>query len=119
MIKKLICVECPRGCELSVDVEEKQVKDIQGAACPKGSAYAISEIQNPRRILTTTVRTEGLSLKLLPVRTDKPVPKDKIFEAMDEIRKIKINTPSRPGDIVYKNLLSLGINLIGGRLASL
>ena len=112
MTKELICIECPKGCVLSVDIENCRVVKVSGSECPKGEKYAVSEIEDPKRILTSTVLTQGLSLKMLPVRTDRPIPKSRIFEAMNEIRKIKINKAVNAGDIILENLLGREINLI-------
>lgn len=112
MTKELICIECPKGCVLSVDIENCRVVKVSGSECPKGEKYAVSEIEDPKRILTSTVLTQGLSLKMLPVRTDRPIPKSRIFEAMNEIRKIKINKAVNAGDIILENLLGIEINLI-------
>ncbi|MBU0759804.1 MAG: DUF1667 domain-containing protein [Candidatus Omnitrophica bacterium] len=112
MTKELICIECPKGCALSVDIENCRVVKVSGSECPKGEKYAVSEIEDPKRILTSTVLTQGLSLKMLPVRTDRPIPKSRIFEAMNEIRKIKINKAVNAGDIILENLLGIEINLI-------
>lgn len=113
--KNIICIECPTGCALSVSVQNGKACDVEGAKCPKGEKYAVSEIENPLRTLTSTVSAEGLSLKMVPVRTDKPIPKAKIFEAMREIKKIKVKKPLRIGSIVKENLLGLGTNLVTTR----
>ncbi|MFH1847010.1 MAG: DUF1667 domain-containing protein [Candidatus Omnitrophota bacterium] len=115
MEKKLICIECPEGCELKVDIEDVRVLKVQGNQCPKGEKYAISEIQNPLRILTSTVCAKGLSLKLVPVRTDNPIPKNRIMDAMRKIRKTSINKPINVGDVLIENFLDLGVNLIATR----
>lgn len=115
MIKKLTCIECPKGCGLEVDIENCRVIKVSGHKCPKGEKYAITEIENPVRILTTTVLSEGLSLKMVPVRTDGPIPKSRVHEAMEEIKKLKISRPQRAGDIVLKNLLGLDVDLIATR----
>lgn len=115
MIKNLTCIECPKGCSLFIDVKNGRVVDIKGHQCPKGEEYAVTEIENPVRILTSTVSAQGLSLKMVPVRTDKPIPKGRMSEAMAEIRKIKINRPLKTGDFVVKNLLGLKVNVITTR----
>lgn len=115
MIKKITCIECPIGCTLSVDVENCRVIKVRGTKCPKGEDYAVIEIENPVRILTTTVLAAGLSVKMVPVRTDRPIPKGDIFKAMDEIKKIRIDRPVSAGDIIVKNFLGLGVNLIATR----
>jgi len=117
MIKKMICIECPKGCRLTVDVENSKLIKVTGNKCPKGEKYAISEIENPERILTSTVSGEGLDLKMVPVKTDRPIPKSKIFDAIHEIKKLKAARPLKPGDIIVKNFLGLGVNLISTRKA--
>lgn len=117
MIKRMICIECPKGCALSVDIENCEVKGVQGAKCPKGTAYATAESQNPSRVLTATVLADGLSLKLVPVRTDKPIPKKDLFRAMEEIQKMKIKSSVRCGDVIDANFLGLGVKLSATREA--
>jgi CxxC motif-containing protein len=115
--KSLTCIECPLSCALAVDVENCKVLKVSGHKCPKGEQYAISEIENPTRILTATVLCQALDLKMLPVRTDQPIPKAKIFPAMEEIRSIRVNKPVEAGEILVKNFLGLQVNLIATRNA--
>lgn len=115
MIKKITCIECPESCALSVDIENCRVVKIIGNKCPKGEKYIVAEIENPARILTSTVLASGLGLKMVPVRTDKPIPKSRIFEAMQEIKKISMDKPLNAGSIIVKDFLGLGVNLIATR----
>lgn len=115
MIKRMICIECPKGCSLLADIENCKVASVKGAKCPKGMAYAIQEAQNPARILTATVLADGLSLKLVPVRTDKPIPKKELFRAMEEIKQMKIMTPLKSGDVIAGDFLGLGVKLLATR----
>jgi CxxC motif-containing protein len=113
-MKKMVCIECPQGCVLTVDTDTKPI-GITGNKCPKGIKYAIFEIESPERLLTSSVLTEGLVLKMVPVRTDKPIPKKDLFRAMEEIKKIRLKKTVTVGDIVIKDLLGLGINLVATR----
>lgn len=115
MIKNMICIECPKGCALAVDIENGKVVKVEGAKCPKGAAYAVMEVHEPMRILTATIASERLSLKLVPVRTNKPIPKKDILRAMEEIRKAKIKAPVKVGDIIIKDLLGLGVKVVATR----
>ena len=117
MIKKMICIECPKGCTLSVDIENREVRNVTGAKCPRGVAYAVSEVQHPVRILTATVMAIGLDLKLIPVRTDKPIPKKDIIKAAEDIKKMRIEKPIKAGDTVVENFLGLGVKLLATREA--
>jgi CxxC motif-containing protein len=117
MIKTLVCIECPKSCGLSVEIENGKVRDVKNAKCPKGIGYAIAELENPTRILTATVLAKGLGLKLVPVRTDKPIPKPDLLRAAEEIRKLKLTKPVKTGDIIADNFLGLGVKLIATRTA--
>lgn len=117
MIKKMTCIECPQGCLLEVDIEGGHVIKLSGHKCAKGEIYAKQEIENPERILTSTVLTHGLPVKMLSVRTSRPIPKAKLFEAMKEIKKIRLSKPVKVGDIIVKDLLGLGADLIATRSA--
>jgi CxxC motif-containing protein len=118
MVKRLTCIECPKGCLLSVDIENCRVIKVAGNECPRGEKYAIQETENPMRILTSAVVAQKLYMKMVPVRTDKPIPKAKLAEAMKEIKKIRLNSPVKPGSIIVENFLGLGVNLISTRSVS-
>ena len=118
MVKNMICIECPKSCILSADIDNGKVIKVQGAKCPKGAAYAELEVQGPMRILTATVSSEGLSLKLVPVRTNRPIPKKLILRAMEEIKKIKVSGPVMAGDVIVNDLLGLGVKLTATRGAT-
>lgn len=115
MVKKITCIECPKSCALSVDVENCRVIKVSGNLCPKGEEYAISEIENPMRILTASVLALGLPLKMIPVRTDKPIPKSMLLAAMREIKKVVLKKAVKPGDVIIKNILDSGADLIATR----
>ncbi len=115
MLKKITCIECPNSCKLIINKDNSNVINIEGNICKKGVSYALSEIENPVRIITSTVLARGLSLKMIPIRTNNPIPKSKIFEAMDKIKKIKIIKPVHRGEIIVHNFLDLNVNLIATR----
>ena len=92
---KIICIMCPLACQVTLTIDDKG--DIIGTAnylCKQGKKYAIAECKFPGRVLTTTVLTEGSSHRLLPVRTAKPVPKDRLMEVMYTLSRTMINHPS-------------------------
>ena len=115
MIKELTCIECPKGCRISVDIRDDKISSITGFQCPKGEAYAREEVENPMRILTATVLAKGLQLKLVPVRTDKPIPKSKLFEAMERIHSVKVERPLKTGEVIEKDFVVKGVNLVSTR----
>lgn len=115
MTKNMVCIECPNSCSLSVDIEGGKIAKVRGARCPKGILYAASETENPTRIFTATVLADGLSLKLIPVRTNRPIPKNDLSRAMEEARKVRITRPVKAGDTVVDNFIGLNVGLIATR----
>ncbi|MFX1417663.1 MAG: DUF1667 domain-containing protein [Promethearchaeota archaeon] len=88
---------------------------IEGHSCKRGEEYAREEFVAPKRILTTTIQVENGFLPLIPVRSDKPIPKERLEEALKEIAKMKSKAPIKMGDILVSNVLGLDINIIASR----
>ena len=114
-VKELICVNCPMGCRLRVEMEGKQILSITGNTCPRGKEYAEQECIRPMRILTTTVKISGGAHRVLPVITDKAIPLDLMFDAMEEVRGVTVSAPVAEGQVLVENLLDTGANLIASR----
>ena len=100
---ELICIKCPRGCNLVVDGD-----NVTGNLCPRGLDYAREEQTNPLRIVTTLIK---VGEKVVPVKTSSEVPKARINDVLDEIAKINVETTSI-GDVVLTNILDLGVNIV-------
>jgi CxxC motif-containing protein len=111
----LTCIECPTGCAITVAVENGKVMSVDGFGCRRGRDYAIAEIECPVRILTTTVVAEGLALRMIPVRTSGPIPRERLMDAMSEIRRARVRRPVRVGDVVLADVLGLGVDVISTR----
>lgn len=110
MTKELTCIICPQGCNIKVEIKGNNIVNIEGNSCKRGYEYAISEVKNPVRTLTTTLKLQNG--KVIPVKTDKPIPKDMIFKFMQEINKQVIKEPVKIGDILIKNVLKTDVNII-------
>ncbi len=108
----LICTQCPKGCRISVDMDNGKIITVTGNSCPKGDVYAREEIVSPKRFFTSTVATKGLNIPMIPVKTDKPIPKGKMFDAVILAKRIVIDKFLRMGDVVYKDFIENGTNLI-------
>ena len=107
-MKELTCIVCPRGCRLKVDGE----MNVTGNACPRGEKYAINELTNPTRTITSSIRVTNRPYTLVSVKTSNPIPKDKMFEVMQEIDKLSIEAPTRVGQVVKENILGLDSNIV-------
>ncbi len=113
MMQKYTCIVCPNGCEIEVEINDaNQVENVTGNLCPKGEEYVRQEIIDPRRTIASSVLVEGGSLPLASVRTTKAIPKDKIFEVMEEIKKVTVQAPIQAGTVVIANVLGLGSDVI-------
>ena len=107
-MKELTCIVCPRGCRLRVDNN----MNVTGNACPRGEKYAINEVTNPTRTITSSIRVTNRPYTLVSVKTDKPIPKDKMFDVMREIDKLSIEAPTHIGQVVKENILGLDSNIV-------
>lgn len=115
-----VCIICPIGCNLVIekDSTSKDGYKIKGNRCDRGIKYAINEMTNPTRILTSTVKIKGKPNTMLPVKTDMGIPKDKLFKAMDELKNIEVELPIGIGDIIIKNICNSNANLVATKSIS-
>jgi CxxC motif-containing protein len=109
-MKELICIVCPKGCHLKVDEENGFA--VTGNGCPRGEEYGKKELTDPRRVITSSVRITGGIYPCCSVRTDAPIPKAKIFEAMELLKKVELHSPVHVGDVVIADVLGTGANFI-------
>lgn len=108
MKRNLTCIVCPVGCSIDVTLDEGgKVCEITGNSCPRGAVYAKSECTNPTRIVTSTAMTEDG--RPVSVKTNRPIPKDKIFECMNIINGLTLKTPLKIGDIAAENVFGCDI----------
>ena len=45
MAEDIICIMCPLGCKMKVEVEGEEVKDVQGHRCKKGIKFGEKEVR--------------------------------------------------------------------------
>ena len=114
-IKKIICIRCPQGCEVSAKINDGKVESVEGNICKLGKEYATTEITDPRRIITSSVKVRNGFYPLVPVWTTQPIPKNKIFDLMDELRKIELQAPVQMNQLVLKDFAGIGVDVIASR----
>ena len=108
--RDFVCIVCPRGCSLSIDLD---TLEVTGNSCKRGEVYAKNEVTNPTRTITTSVRVTNRKDTLVSVKTTNPVPKGKIMEVMKVINKVGVKAPTHIGDIVIKDVLGLeGVDIV-------
>ncbi len=110
--REITCIECPKGCLVTVELENGKVQKVTGNSCPNGLSYAIEEVLNPRRMLTYSVAVKGGEFPVVSVKTQKPIPKGKLFEAIDVLKTVCLSAPVQVGQVVVKNILNTGIDVV-------
>ena len=101
MKKTLTCIICPVGCEINIENKEGE-HCVFGNACPRGRAYAIEELTAPKRTLTSTVKTKDG--RMVSVKTQNPIPKEKLFDAMKIINSLEIDLPITIGTVIIEDV---------------
>ena len=110
MTRELTCIVCPRGCTLTVELEGKEVKSVTGQGCRRGEAYAKDECIAPMRTLTTTAPLVGGGV--VPVKTDRAVPKESLCACMEQINRLRVPRGLPAGSVVLARILDTDANVI-------
>ena len=109
--KTYTCIICPNGCDITVTCDGENIR-CEGNLCPKGEEYVRRELTAPQRTISSSVTVEGGELPLASVRLSAPIPKEKIFDVMKEIRNLRVEAPVTAGTVLIKNILGYDSDLI-------
>ena len=116
MNRTFICIACPVGCEIEARINESGegpvILEIAGANCIRGRTYVETELKNPMRIVTSSVRVTGGNMPITSVRLTAPVPRNRMMDVIEELRKVRLTAPVSIGQIVIQNILGLGSDVI-------
>ena len=117
MVKEFTCIVCPNGCTITAEAEARgdgtyAVRSVQGASCPRGTAYVEQELTDPRRTIATSVPVKGGELPLASVRLTAPIPKGEIFAAMEAMKRCVLTAPVEAGTVVISHLLGYEADVI-------
>ena len=114
MMKKtrnLTCIVCPRGCEMEIVLDEGGAPlSVSGNGCKRGIGYAEDECTHPKRTVTSTVMHE--CGRPVAVKTDKPIPKELIFEAMAEINRVTLSGEVKIGNVIIKSVCGTDADVV-------
>ena len=108
MERELTCIICPRGCRLKID----ENMNVTGNFCPRGAMYAKQELTDPKRNITSIMRVKNREHLMVSVKTDHEISKNRIFEILEELKKVGVDAPIHIGDILIKNVAGSGANII-------
>lgn len=110
--KNLICIGCPLGCPLTVEMDGGEVISVKGNTCKNGDKYARKEVTNPTRIVTSVVMVEGGHLPMVSCKTQSDIPKGKIFGCVKALKGVTVKAPVHIGDVVFANVAGTGVDVI-------
>ncbi|MCR5595622.1 MAG: DUF1667 domain-containing protein [Lachnospiraceae bacterium] len=110
--KELICINCPMGCMLSVDIDDNGEMKVSGNNCPRGDVYARKELTNPTRIVTSIVNVTEGELPVVSVKTKEDIPKDKIDEVIAALKGVTVEAPVLIGEVVLDDVAGTGVDVI-------
>lgn len=113
--KSLTCIQCPRGCRLTVTVQGTSVLGVEGNGCDLGPVWAKREVEDPVRTLTTSVRVLRGREELVSVRTDGDIPRRLLADALAVARELRIEAPVSLGRVIAENLAGTGVSLVATR----
>lgn len=72
-----------------------------------------NSINEAEEILTTLVRIKGSDLfNVVPVKSSKPINKNLWIECSKALSRIHVGPPLKIGDVVCKNILNTGVDII-------
>lgn len=108
---KIVCVVCPRSCEIGFEGSKTEPK-VWGYGCARGREFALKEMSEPSRMVFSTVLTAFGYMQLLPVKTDRPVPLDKVFDVMDAVKSLKVSRPVRRGEVLIRGIAGTSADLV-------
>ena len=110
--RESICIGCPMGCALTVELEGNEVISVIGNTCKRGDDYARKEVTNPTRIVTSTVKVANGVLAAVSVKTEKDIPKGRIFDCVRALKDVTVTAPVHIGDVIMKDVAGTGVNVI-------
>jgi CxxC motif-containing protein len=110
--RDLICICCPMGCMMEVTIDAGEVVQVTGNTCPRGKVYAMKEVSNPTRIVTSTVRVFGGTQKMVSVKTKEDVPKGQMFACLSAMKEVEVVAPVAIGQIIIENIAGTGVDLV-------
>ena len=111
-MRELRCIVCPIGCMVRIELAKGKVRKISGNQCIRGREYAEEECLDPKRMVCSSIKVTGGTWPLVSIRTSEPVPKDKIFHVMEEVRNARVKAPVTAGDVLIHNIATTNVDII-------
>lgn len=109
--KEMICIGCPLGCNLTVTINGEDIT-VSGNTCKNGEIYGKNEATNPVRVVTSSVKVLNGKIDRVSCKTKTSIPKTKIFEVMEEVRKACTKAPVKIGDVLIEDVANTGVSVV-------
>lgn len=110
--RNLICIGCPMGCPLTVELSNDGKVSVTGNTCPRGADYGRKEVTNPTRIVTSSVCVTGGTLAMVSCKTSSDIPKDKIFDVVRALKQVSVPAPVTIGQVLAADVAGTGADMI-------
>ena len=110
--RELICIGCPLGCMLTVELNGTDALHVEGNTCPRGKVYAEKEVTNPTRIVTSSVRVSGGDRVSVSCKTKSDIPKSKIFDVARALKDVVAPAPIEIGDVLVEDVAGTGVQIV-------
>jgi len=118
-MKNLICIRCPRGCQLEIDEPVTDPMVVRGNACRLGLDFARDELTDPRRFLCTTVKVNHGTVPLVSVWTPAAIPKDVVLPLAQLLRTMAVEAPIALDQVILADALGTGIPVVASMAVEL
>lgn len=117
----MTCIICPKGCRIEVcqSNEAPSKLELNGYRCDRGRQWVKKEFTHPERTICTSVLVTGGKAPLCSIRTDRPIPRERIRELMEHIHTLVIRAPVESGMVIEEHPLGLECSLVATRSVSL
>ncbi|BAH05063.1 DUF1667 domain-containing protein [Clostridium kluyveri] len=106
MIKEVICSECNEKFDINDDLK------INNHLYGKKDNLTKLNIYSECGIFTTIVRIKGSNYNVVPVKSSRPLNKNLWVECSKVLSRIHVGAPIKMGDIICKNILNTGVDII-------
>lgn len=111
--RRIICIVCPLSCNMTATIDgEGNVLKVIDNQCKEGKKHAVNECKFPGRVLTTTILTENSVHKLLPVRSNRPIRKDRLMECAYILAGVKVKPTVNIGQVIVPNIAGTGADIV-------
>lgn len=103
------------GCTIEALARDEELVSLEGNVCEAGKKYVESELKNPTRVLTSTVKVKNGILQRVPVKSNKEIPKEKVKECVKQLNDVEIEAPVKIHQPVIKNIKNTEADIVTTR----